>query len=280
MKSLAFLFTYNRADVLRESIASIFEQSDFIPERLVCIDDGSRDPTVLQVLQENRDMYGHRSEIEIITKAKNAGFGDSAVRALAYARRENPEYLLFLESDYIFQKHGLDVVMDCFENTTEGQLALGVVGYDHPQFYYPQIRDTVFPRGMLLQMGEDNVNRGALHRPVVKSGKRFRFGLELVSNTCWTSYLNWHRIREVAREQPEIDDLLDQACAPREHPNYPESGKYKNERSVDDGMLSHAINLTWNRWAIRHRVDRSSFAAWLNIKPSVAEHRHWGGMHS
>jgi hypothetical protein len=84
----------------------------------------------------------------------------------------------------------------------------------------------------------------------------------------------------VAAEFPELNDYLDQACEPRENPNYPTSGEYRRRRVVDDGMLSHAISLVWNRWALKHGVDRNRFGAWLNIRPSVANHISGGGLNN
>lgn len=103
------------------------------------------------------------------------------------------------------------------------------------------------------------------------------YAMELVSNTCFSSYLHWRNIQTVAAEFPELNDLLDQAVAPRENPNYPVSGKYKAQRTVDDGMLSHSLSLCWNRYALKHGIDRERYGAWLNLRPSVAEHRFQGG---
>ena len=45
-------------------------------------------------------------------------------------------------------------------------------------------------------------------------------------------------------------------------------------------MLSHALNLVWNRWALKHGIDRDKYAAWLNIRPSVAQHVAGGGLNN
>ena len=84
----------------------------------------------------------------------------------------------------------------------------------------------------------------------------------------------------MAIEFPELWDLLEQVNAPRENPNYPTSAHYKETRQIDDGMLSHAISLCWNRWAIKHGIDRNRYAAWLNVKPSLAQNYNGGGTHT
>jgi glycosyltransferase involved in cell wall biosynthesis len=280
MKTLAFVFCFNRAETLVRCVRSIFEHSERAPDEVVLIDDGSTDRNVIYVLLEVVKRYRDQAKITLWLKAKNEGFSDSAVRAMAYARQVNPDFLYFIEGDYVFRKNALDLIADCLTNTPQGARAMGIVGYDHPNFYSKQMLRDFFPNCMIAQLGEDNVNRAALHRPAPVNGARFRFEVELVSNTCFSSYLNWKNIQIVAREFPELNDLLDQACCPKENPNYPSSGRFKDLRCVDDGMLSHAISLCWNRWALKHGVDRERFGAWINIKPSVAQHVFEGGMHA
>lgn len=273
MKTLAFVFSYNRPEVLWPCLDSLCTASKFRPEFIEVLDDGSKGDLNVKVAERVRDMYGN---VIIIPWAENKGLSRSATFALKMVRHENPDFVFFVEGDYVFRKHGLDCVMDCLTNTPEGDTCLGIAGYDHPNQRQTIYRDHIFPNCMKAQVGEDNVNRNALYQPRMVQGL-FNYSIELVSNTCFTSYLHWRNIMKVAEEFPELDDLLDQACAPRDNPNYPDSGKYKAQRTVDDGMLSHALSLCWNRYALKHGIDRNRFAAWLNIRPSVAEHRAEGG---
>lgn len=275
MNSVAFIFAYNRGDTLHECLRSLFQNSQYVPDEVICIDDGSTDPNVANAVEVAQVFY---PQLKFWQKGTNRGLSDSAQMAMNYVRQTNPGYVFFIEGDYIYRKGGLDDLMDLFRNTTQGHSCLGVAGYDHPNFYNSYMTDDVFPTCMVQQLGEDNVNRAVLHKPW--SAASGNYHLELVSNTCWTSYLNWWKIQLVATEFPELWDLLDQAIWPRENPNYPDSGKYKAARVVDDGMLSHALSLIWNNWAIEHDHDRAFHAAWLNIKPSIATHVLTGGMHS
>ncbi len=275
MKALAFVFCYNRPDTLKACADSLLRGSNFRPEQVIFIDDGSSNGEVASVLSSVRDK---NRNVILWEKNENLGFSNSAIMALLYAREINYDYVFLIEGDYVFRPGGLDAVIDVFENAPEGQMCLGIAGYDHPNQQSETHRAHIFPDCMRAQVGEDNVNRAALHKPLYRFDAQGRpYALELVSNTCFTSYLNWKNIRKVATEFPELDDLLDQAVSPRENPNYPDSGKYKAMRTVDDGMLSHALSLCWNRWAIKHGIDRDLYGAWLNIRPSVAEHRFQGG---
>jgi hypothetical protein len=272
MKTLAIVFAYERPSVLSR-----------------CLDSLSRRGFVLHVIDDSRTdavssvVAGHQyrdGDIEYYRKP-HSGFSDSACLALRTARAFNPDYLYLIESDYRFAPDAFSRIQDVFEKTEHGRKCLGIVGYDHPNFYRPEYTEQIFPDCMKQQMGEDNVNRAVLYQPF-RVGVRLPYFhiLERVSNTCFTCYLNWKKIQEVAAEFPELNDYLDQACAPRDNPNYPTSGEYKRKKVVDDGMLSHGINLVWNKWAIKRGIDRNEYSAWLNIKPSIAQNINGGGMHT
>jgi glycosyltransferase involved in cell wall biosynthesis len=278
MRTLAAVFCYNRGDTLEKCVETLFTASSYIPDQVVFVDDGSSDPAVHEALKSAKTKYSDRADIVMWIKGANIGLSDSAQRVFDYAKQEDPDYLLLIEGDYVYRSRGIDDLMDLFRNTSQGRNCLAVAGYDQPHFYNPQVQATIFPDCMIKQVGEDNVNRAALYKPFWSPNAKY--AIELVSNTCWTSYLHWRNIQKVGREFPELWDLLDQAIWPRENPNYPTSGEYKAARVVDDGMLSHALSLTWNNWALAHNFDRTQHAAWLNIKPSIAQHVYAGGMHS
>lgn len=270
MKIYAAVYIYQRPVVLKACLQSIFANT-IQPDRIDLIDDASG----WQVDEVTRG-YAKLPHTKLFKKAENKGASHSGNLSLWTARQENPQYFFPIEADYIFKPHAFETVLDVFENTEEGKMALGISGYDAPNFYSPHYHINLFPKYMQQQVGEDNVNRNILHKPF-RSGNHV---LEFVSNTHPTSYLNWHRIQEVAAELPELNELLDQVMNPQENPNYPPSGEYKKGNIIDDGMLSHAINLCWNRWAIKHGIDRDRYAAWLNIKPSIAQNINGGGTHT
>lgn len=274
MKTLACVFCYERPRVLTVCAWSLLGYADRLIDEVHFIDDGSG-PQVQAVL----DKVGRAFPSATFDRKPHLGFSDSAVRAFARARALNPRFLFLVEGDHIFRQNSIDVVLDVLENTEQGRTCLGVAGYDHPAYHFAEMREG-FASGMVAQMGCDNVNRAALWKPAKVSGARYEVEIVLVSNTCFTCYLNWQRIQEVAAEFPELNDLLDQAAAPRENPFYPTSGEYKARGLVDDGMLSHAINLVWNKWAVKHGIDRDRHAAWLNIRPSVAQHVAGGGLNN
>lgn len=271
MNIYAALYTYERPVVLKHCLNSILANGTR-PDRLHIIDNASG-PVVQEAID---NAVAHAPYITATRKSENKGAMDSGRIALNEARRRNPKYFFQLEGDYIFRPWAFETVVDVFENTLAGQACAGIVGYDHPNFYFPQIRDDVFPKGMIAQIGQDNVNRNILHRPFWSR----RYMLEIVSNTCPTSFLNWHRVQEIAEEFPEFNRYLDKVMDPQPNPTYPDSAKYAKLRCIDDGMLSHCISFFWNKWAIKKGINRDRFGAWLNIKPSIANNITGGGQHT
>lgn len=279
MKIFVSVLCYDRPKILRYSMATIMENATQFDSEVLAINDGD-DPEVARILRltESCARNSFATVFHILSKSRSMGMVHSSKIALAYAKMFNPQYWFLAESDHIFRVDCYKTVLDVFEKTEEGKMCLGIVGYDAPNAYDDEYRNNIFPTHMKWQVGEDNVNRAALHKSEWKTGDEGR-GVELASNTGTTCYLNWHRIREFGMEFPELYDLLDQAADPIDNPRYPQSGYYRQLQMFDDGMLSHAISLVWNRWAIKHGIDRDKFGAWLNIKPSVAQSVSGGGRH-
>jgi hypothetical protein len=270
MKTLAFVFCYQRFVTMQLCCRSLLYNNQR-PELTVFIDDGSDKPQQDWLKQFCRDF----SACEAVFMPENHGLGNSARIAFDMAHRINPEYLFLIESDYIFRQFALDHVLLAFEKTEHGRNCLGIAGHDDAHYYSRHYRNEVFPGGMKRQMGQDNVNRGALYR-------EFDYGdftLQLVSNTCFSSFLRWRDIQTRCQEFPELAGYLERVINPQIDPDYPAAAIYAKERCVDDGLLSHSINLVWNRWAIKHGVNRETFGAWLNLKPGLATNAFFGGMH-
>lgn len=267
MKILAAVFAYNRRTMLERCIRSVFDQT-LQPDQLVIVDDRS-DAATSEFIEE----FSSHSNVTTIQKGTNRGPAHSWRIMHKWAELENPEYLFPIEADYVFRKNAFAEVVDTLEHTEEGAHALGIVGYDHPNAYSPYVRNAVFPRGMKLQMGADNVNRAALYR---NDGSH----IQLASNTCPTSYLKWRAIQKLADRYPEMRRQFWEVGDPQEKAGYPESGEYMRKQYIDDGMLSHVLNYWWNVAALEGDVDRERFSAWLNIRPSLAQNFDGGGVHS
>lgn len=89
--------TYNRADLLREAVASVRRQS-YAPLELIVVDDGSTDATAASLRPLSDARLVRQDHTGLPGQARNAG-----------ARVARGEYLAFLDSDDLWLPHKLAV---------------------------------------------------------------------------------------------------------------------------------------------------------------------------
>lgn len=266
-KILYIIFTHNRGGILNQCIDSLFTNNDLKPDRVLIIDDGSE-----QLLKDNIFKFSIKNSnkfpIDFYSINKNIGYGNAGEFAIRLAIGYDYEYVFFIESDYVFGKNGLDVVMDVFENNEYGKNAVGFSGYDNPDFYKPSQTDKIFKEIIVNDCGEDNLNRDILYKPFEINTKYGKRQLELVSNSCGTMYFNWGKMQKIREQFPiEFEKWINIT-----------TDKYKEKRLLNDGMMSHGSSWLWTKWANLNNIDTKKYAALLNIKPSVANHINGGGI--
>ena len=266
MKLLYVIFTYNRPKILNECLRTIFSKNSTLPDKLLFIDDGSEGTLKMSLLKAQ---IGSSIPTDIFSFNPNNGYGPSFEFAFRAVEVYNPEYVFFIESDYIFAQNGLDMVMDIFENTDVGRNAVGFSGYDNPDFHVEHKTTHEFPPLMIKDCGEDNLNRSIMYKPFKHTTKFGEIDLEFVSNSCGTMYLNWSKVVKFKELYPKEYELWINGVVLKNE---------ANRLPINDGMLSHGIGWLWNKWAIQRGIDREKYAALLNIRPSIANHINGGGI--
>lgn len=105
--------TYNRADFIGKTIASVLNQ-DFEDFELIIVDDGSTDNTaeVVAKISDNRISYYQKENAER-GAARNYG-----------AKKANGKYLNFLDSDDLFYKNHLSTAYNIIQKEDVSLLAL------------------------------------------------------------------------------------------------------------------------------------------------------------
>lgn len=266
-KLLYVIYTHNRPNVLNESLTSLFTNSETKPNRVIIIDDGST-IEIKNSLYEFCLKNSNKIPIDYFSINKNVYYGVAAEFGIRMTQVYDPKYVFFIESDYIYGKNSIDIIMDIFENNEYGQNCLGFAGYDGPDFYKKEQIENIYPQIIVNDCGEDNLNRNILYRPFdieTKYGKR---QLELVSNSCGTMYFNWSKMKEIKKQFPlEFENWINVT-----------TDKHKDKRNLNDGMMSHGSSWLWTKWANLNNVDTKKYGALLNIKPSIANHINGGGI--
>jgi hypothetical protein len=264
---LYVIYTYNRPRVLQECIRSLFTNNDLKPDRVVFIDDGSHKTLKTSLFQQ---VMSTDALLDMISFKQNIGYGRAAEIGFAVADMFAPRYCFFIESDYIFRKHGLDEVYDVLQSDIGRNLA-GVAGYSHPDFFNADCIGTRYPQEMAALYGRDTLNRQLLFKP---SPFQSRFGpiqLQYVSNSCGTMYLNWRLISQMrATFYPRMEtDWIQRTC-----------NKGASAPLLHDGIMSCGLSHFWMEYAKMQGWDTTKEAALIDIIPSVANHLCAGGINA
>jgi hypothetical protein len=268
MNLLYIIYTHNRPNILQECLSSLFEKNDVRPSRVLIIDDGS-DASLKNSLYNFSLENSIKIPFDFLSFSPNIGYGTVAEFGIRMADIYSPDYVFFIESDYIFRKNGLDEVIEIFENTDYGKNAIGFSGYDNPDFYSTEKTNITFPKIILEDCGEDNLNREIMYKPFeVCLNNNKKINLEFVTNSCGTMYFNWKNWKKIKEQFPkEIEWWVKHT-----------TDYHKQKRNLNDGCMSHGISWLWTKWAKKNGVDITKYAALLNIKPSIANHINGAGI--
>ena len=108
---------YNRADMLREAVASVLAQS-WRPIEIIIVDDGSSDDTV----HAAEDLQTLHPEISHVIRQKNAGPGVARQTGLAVAQGE---FIQFLDSDDLLLPNKFELQVDGLRADSEAEISYG-----------------------------------------------------------------------------------------------------------------------------------------------------------
>lgn len=270
INSLYIIYTYNRPNILKQCLDTLFKNNDTKPDRVLIIDDGSEPQLKDDLFQFSlsNSINSKNTIIDFFSINKNLFYGNTAELGLRMAIAYDPKYVFFIESDYIFGKNGLDVIFDIFENNEYGKNCVAFSGYDGPDFYKKEQTDKNYREIIVNDCGEDNLNRDIMYKPFDIETKYGKKQLELVSNSCGTMYFNWAKMKQMRSEFPmEFENWINVV-----------TDKHKAKRCLNDGMMSHGISWLWTKWAQKNNIDTNKYTALLNVKPSVANHINGAGI--
>lgn len=269
MNLLYVIYTHNRPAILQQCLSSLFEKNSLRPNRVLIIDDGSTVDLKNALYNFTLQHTSEKIAFDFLSFSPNIGYGTVSEFGIRMADIYNPDYVFFIESDYIFRKNGLDEVMEIFSTTEVGNKAIGFSGYDNPDFYVDDKTKIIFPRIIVEDCGEDNLNRDIMYKPFsLELSNGNKIDLEFVTNSCGTMYFNWKLWRQIKEQFPnEIEWWIKRT-----------TDNHKEKRYLNDGCMSHGISWLWTKWAQKNNIDINKYAALLNIKPSVANHINGAGI--
>ena len=152
--------------ILENCLSTVFK-NDYQFSEVLLVNDGSSPELSAAISDFVLKNQNHpNTKFSLMHFGKNQGYGQTAEFALNYAVVRNPKYLFIVEQDYVFRANWADIVMEIFEGSEIGRNALGFSGYDNEDFYKSDKINDIFPRIIVEDCGEDNLNRSIMYKPL------------------------------------------------------------------------------------------------------------------
>lgn len=261
------IFTYNRFEILKKSLDSILNHG-IDPNRVeIHIHDDGSNQEVLNYLMRfclEHDCYFHG-------KHENQGYCRNFYQAFRLTKEINPEYVFFIESDYVFRKDFMQTCLGVYDKLDQ---LWGINGFSHPDFYVYEKCHTWFADATNQEFGRDVPARYRLYKPFVLNANNHAIKCQFSSHSCGTFLLNWRKLQdslEEFEEKERFENLVLSSCK-----------DLRRDEVIHDGRLTGGISLLWSDYqAFRQNPLLYSQAAFVDICDknfSIAQHFGGGGV--
>ncbi len=203
--NVAFIIlTYERLNITRGCIQTLFNNTAIRPKEVYILDDGS-DPNMRQSLFNFSIENSKNIPINFYSNGKNKGVGYQFETAYKIADSlEDIDLVCFIEADYLWRKGWLEDVIAVFE-AAPGTVA--IAGCDHPDMDDRNKTHNEFCKLMIDQFGRDLESRPYLYKPFLLQTKRGIIEVEGVSNSCGCQIVNWKRLKKILKDGDSSNGL-------------------------------------------------------------------------
>jgi len=195
--------TYNRADLIEETLDSVWRQT-YRPIELLVVDDGSTDCTS-KVVKEWSCKYGDKKDFCIRCFYQDNA-GPSSARNYGLVESHG-EFIQFLDSDDIIHKERLKKVVDLFLSSSCEFIETGFEGFcpECGEGFEKHYGHTITDAVVLLLIGRLGANtlRSTFHRSLV-----VRTGPWNEAMICFEDYEYVARAIMLSRKNMAIHDIL------------------------------------------------------------------------
>jgi hypothetical protein len=192
-------------------------------------------------------------------------------------KMKNPEYVFFIESDYVFRKEYMEDCMAVFEANPN---TIAIPGCSHPDMYDRAKTHGLFPKLMMEQYPSDVIGREHMYKPFELETTRGKILVQGASNSCGCHMFAWQRFQQ----QMSSLNILNHGIAQSRYEDF--MGEYwkwmdrafnKQEggdrRYASDQHMSCTPTWMWYQWAERMGLDLTKNFPWLDIcDASIANH--------
>ena len=161
MSEICFIyFTYNRLNILKQSLQSSLFNTNIKPDDIFIFDDCSNEETqnFLKEFKNQNKQFNIHLNINTINK----GYASNYQNCFNILKNNKYKYLFFLETDYIWRKNYLEESIAILESEID---SVGVCGSSFKEFYEKDKYETWFSDVTKQQFGKDVSNRFLLYSP-------------------------------------------------------------------------------------------------------------------
>lgn len=253
MKKICFIyFTYNRINILKESLRSSLQNTKIKPDKIFIFDDCSNEET--QTFLKNFIIENPDLNITLEINKENKGYAANYKKVFKILKSLEYEYVYFLETDYIWRKGYLDECIELLETELD---SVAICGSSFKEFYEKDKCMDWFSKISIEQFGKDVSNRSFLYKPKIIETKNFNIKIQYVTNCCGTFLFNAKRFFNNLNEK-QINifwEIMERAS------------EVKNTKSViNDGMITGGISILWDEF-LQKKFTEKNFekSAFLDI---------------
>lgn len=274
MKLLYIYLTYNRPTVLNDCLRTTLGNTSIAPNEAWILDDCS-EPQIQADLARFAISNRNHIQLNLVLNQKNFGIGYQFEMAYQLMKMKNPEYVFFIESDYIFRQEYMEDCMAVFEANPN---CIAIPGTSHPDMYNREKTHTLFPNLMREQFPEDVEGREHMYKPFQLETSRGKISVQGASNSCGCHIFAWKRFQQLMSGlgqywimDGEFSRPIDSYWAWMERAfNKHENG---DRRYASDQHLSSTLTWYWYEWAKLKGLDLTVNFPWLDIcDSSIGQH--------
>ncbi len=260
---LYIIFTYTRQKALEVCLSSLFGKNDTRPSNVVIINDAGH-----QEIRDGLYSFCKENNFDYFCMNQNKGYGNCFNLAISLAELYNKKYVNFVESDYMFDAHGIDKIFDIFENNEYGQKAIAFSSMDNPDFYDKHKTQVTFPQILKDNFGDIKLNWDILWKPFRQETKYGPVYLEKISNSCGSMVFDWSKMMEIKSLFPKEYEFWKNITCDMQKPF--------SQRNLSDGCESLGAWWLWDLLAKYKGWDTNKYSGLLSIKGSPSTHLNGG----
>ena len=277
MNIVCYYLTYNRPQILKESFFSSLNNTEITPKEIWIIDDGSEAKLKSALLDYSNEYSPKGTPINLLIHGNNYGIGYSFERLYNLIRQNDDlDIACILESDYIWRKDWLKVVIDVFDASPN---TLAIAGTDHPDMYDVSKTHSTFPDIMKECFGEDLKSRNYLYIPFDLQTSSGKIQVQGVSNSCGCTMIHWKRLKKVIKKLEDSKKIPYNDFWNRMDRAFNKGVSHDTRKNASDGWMSSTISKYGEMYLELENLDLKTNFPFLSICDySISEHICGGGV--